>query len=204
LIAKGGGGVLLRTPSTTGLIGEEQEKEMKKAAKRQQALRYAIRELGLVATGSGMVEAAAALAAYLEVPVPVSRELKWHMLYDFYAADPKHAARVKQPKPKPPVQAPRPVVIVLKQKVVEFAVSNEFLGSFEWRRLRIEVIAERGNRCECCGASPSDGHTVINVDHVKPRRKYPELALVKSNLQILCSACNHGKGNLEHDWRVKA
>jgi 5-methylcytosine-specific restriction endonuclease McrA len=43
---------------------------------------------------------------------------------------------------------------------------------------------------------------VINVDHIKPRRKYPELALTESNLQVLCGTCNHGKGSWdETDWR---
>lgn len=82
-----------------------------------------------------------------------------------------------------------------------FPVSDAFLLSYEWRRLRMEVIKERGARCECCGASPKDG-IVINVDHIKPRRKYPELALTKANLQVLCGVCNHGKGNWdETDWR---
>lgn len=77
---------------------------------------------------------------------------------------------------------------------------DEFLMSDEWRRLRIEIIQEQGARCRCCGATPSDGVTVINVDHIKPRKNYPELALTKSNLQVLCNACNHGKGNREYDF----
>lgn len=53
----------------------------------------------------------------------------------------------------------------------------------------------------CCGATPATG-AVINVDHIKPRKKYPHLALEISNLQILCHDCNHGKGNWdETDWR---
>lgn len=83
-----------------------------------------------------------------------------------------------------------------------FAATNEFLSSYEWRRLRMEVIQERGARCECCGASPKDGRTVINVDHIKPRKLFPQLALDKSNLQVLCHVCNHGKGNWDQtDWR---
>lgn len=79
--------------------------------------------------------------------------------------------------------------------------ADAFLLSYEWRRLRMEVIKERGARCECCGASPKDG-IVIHVDHIKPRRKYPELALSKANLQVLCEVCNHGKGNWDQtDWR---
>ena len=80
--------------------------------------------------------------------------------------------------------------------------SDEFLSSYEWRRLRMVVIKKRSPRCECCGATPADGHTVINVDHIKPRRLHPELALEESNLQVLCHVCNHGKGNWDDtDWR---
>ena len=35
----------------------------------------------------------------------------------------------------------------------------------------------------------------VHVDHIKPRRLFPSLALVESNLQVLCEVCNHGKGN---------
>lgn len=33
------------------------------------------------------------------------------------------------------------------------------------------------------------------LDHIKPRRLFPELALVVENLQVLCGDCNEGKGN---------
>ena len=83
-------------------------------------------------------------------------------------------------------------------------VVDEFLRSYEWRRLRMQVIKERGARCECCGATPADGVTVVNVDHIKPRKLYPELALDPNNLQVLCSVCNHGKGNWDRtDWRSR-
>lgn len=35
----------------------------------------------------------------------------------------------------------------------------------------------------------------MNVDHIKPRKLFPELALDPDNLQVLCHECNHGKGN---------
>lgn len=82
------------------------------------------------------------------------------------------------------------------------ATAAAFLETFEWRQLRMRVLTTRGARCECCGASPADGVTVINVDHIKPRRDFPELALTESNLQVLCAVCNHGKGNWDRtDWR---
>jgi hypothetical protein len=83
----------------------------------------------------------------------------------------------------------------------EFIKSNEFLVSYEWRRVRIMALKKHGSRCQCCGASPSTG-AVMNVDHIKPRKTHPSLALDINNLQILCDQCNHGKGNWDQtDWR---
>lgn len=83
---------------------------------------------------------------------------------------------------------------------LEFVKTKEFLSTYEWRKLRMEAIKKYGRKCACCGAS-GDG-VVINIDHIKPRKKYPELALDINNLQPLCDACNHGKGNWdETNWR---
>lgn len=80
-------------------------------------------------------------------------------------------------------------------------VGDKFLTTFEWRKLRMEALQKYGSKCMCCGATPEHG-AVMNVDHIKPRKKYPHLALDINNLQILCGACNHGKGNWdETDWR---
>lgn len=79
--------------------------------------------------------------------------------------------------------------------------SDAFLATFEWRRVRMEALKKYGPRCMCCGATPSDG-AVMNVDHIKPRKLFPDLALDINNLQILCHDCNHGKGNWDQtDWR---
>jgi hypothetical protein len=81
------------------------------------------------------------------------------------------------------------------------ANSDKFLSSYEWRRLRLEAIKLHGSRCQCCGASPVTG-AVLNVDHIKPRRLFPKLALDINNLQVLCQDCNHGKPNWDFtDWR---
>lgn len=78
--------------------------------------------------------------------------------------------------------------------------SPEFLESYQWRRLRIVVLKKYGARCGCCGATSKEVR--LHVDHIKPRRLFPALALVESNLQVLCEVCNHGKGNWDQtDWR---
>lgn len=79
-----------------------------------------------------------------------------------------------------------------------------FLLCAEWRVVRMRVLARLGGKCQCCGRTAKDG-VVINVDHIKPRRQYPELALDETNLQVLCDACNQGKGNWNTtDWRTGA
>lgn len=76
-----------------------------------------------------------------------------------------------------------------------------FYRSPEWKSLRYRVLKEQGNRCMLCGDAPTNG-AVIQVDHIKPRSLYPELALDYNNLQVLCKACNEGKSNKDStDWR---
>ena len=73
-------------------------------------------------------------------------------------------------------------------------ISMEFLQSKTWKRLRYQALKLHGNRCQCCGLSPSNG-AVLNVDHILPRKLFPENALQLENLQVLCGDCNEGKGN---------
>lgn len=79
--------------------------------------------------------------------------------------------------------------------------SDAFLQTYEWRRVRMVALKLHGARCQACGATPSTG-AVMNVDHIKPRKLFPDLALSLENLQVLCHECNHGKGNWDvTDWR---
>lgn len=85
--------------------------------------------------------------------------------------------------------------------VVSFQSTDAFLSTYEWRKVRMQALKKHGARCQCCGASPATG-AVMNVDHIKPRKLFPQLALDVDNLQILCHECNHGKGNWDMtDWR---
>lgn len=78
---------------------------------------------------------------------------------------------------------------------------DQFYKSTKWRELRHVALVNSGARCTLCGASAKDG-IQLHVDHIKPRSKYPELALDLDNLQILCEDCNLGKSNVDDtDWR---
>jgi 5-methylcytosine-specific restriction endonuclease McrA len=80
--------------------------------------------------------------------------------------------------------------------------SREFLDTYEWATVRYQVLLKYKDRpCMACGRGPRQG-VWLNVDHIKPRKTHPHLALDIRNLQILCSDCNKGKGNWDStDWR---
>ena len=78
---------------------------------------------------------------------------------------------------------------------------NPFYSSPAWLELRYDALKRAGGYCECCGAAPTPAKP-LHVDHIKPRKLFPQLALDVDNLQILCGECNHGKGNWDMtDWR---
>ena len=81
--------------------------------------------------------------------------------------------------------------------------SKEFYASYAWLKARYEALKTHGARCQCCGITPADG-AVMNVDHIKPRYRFPELELDINNLQVLCARCNQGKGAWDNtDWRAR-
>lgn len=77
-----------------------------------------------------------------------------------------------------------------------------FYDSREWKKLRYEALKLHGAKCQCCGVSSADGAR-LNVDYIRPRSQFPELALELMNLQVLCSWYNVGKGAWDQtDWRA--
>jgi uncharacterized protein (TIGR02646 family) len=89
-----------------------------------------------------------------------------------------------------------------KKDLKHYSSSDVFYKSKEWRKLRYQVLRKYSAECMCCGRSKKNDGVVIHVDHVKPKSKYPKLALDFTNLQLLCEDCNLGKSNIdETDWR---
>ncbi len=82
--------------------------------------------------------------------------------------------------------------------------SPEVLRTPEWRRLRYDALRANDGRCELCGRSKHQlpPGEYLTVDHVHSRKARPDLALEVTNLAVLCSADNAGKGNrYADDWR---
>ena len=135
-----------------------------------------------------------------KAPKPHKPVIKW--------IHPAHAMRMDmQALMRAGIEHKQALAVALERKNIRAQhvpvspASDAFLASYEWRRARMQALKTHGPRCQCCGATPATGAT-INVDHIKPRRLFPHLALEQSNLQILCQECNHGKGNWDMtDWR---
>ena len=70
-----------------------------------------------------------------------------------------------------------------------------FRSSVRWQKMRALVLAEE----PCCRACLWVGRTTAasEVDHVIRLRDRPDLALVRSNLQALCSTCHASKSGQE-------
>ena len=82
-------------------------------------------------------------------------------------------------------------------------MSGGFYESPRWLDLRYRVLNKSGGCCKLCGCRASADNP-LQVDHIKPRSKFPHLELAESNLQVLCRNCNQGKSNKDDtDWRVR-
>lgn len=88
-----------------------------------------------------------------------------------------------------------------KREAICNLASLDFYETREWKELRYRVLKNNLGRCACCGMD-SRNDIKLHVDHIKPRSKYPKLALTFENMQVLCEPCNKGKSNKdETDWR---
>ncbi|MCT7965154.1 FAD-dependent thymidylate synthase [Laspinema sp. D1] len=65
--------------------------------------------------------------------------------------------------------------------------------AYNWLKYhRGEIIAQKGGKCQSCGALNK-----LHCHHIKPISDYPELAFEFSNFEVLCASCHvrhHKKG----------
>lgn len=69
-------------------------------------------------------------------------------------------------------------------------MKRTLLRSDAWRVLRRLVLERDGYRCVVCKRDVS-GPGKARVDHIKPRRTHPHLAMAISNLRTLCTGCDN-------------
>ncbi len=98
----------------------------------------------------------------------------------------------------------RLIVGLFSRRAETEEVADRFYCSHKWRRLRVDALEANRQRygmlaCECCGMVDVGS---FHVDHIYPRSTHPDLALDPDNLQVLCDACNIGKGvAYSTNWR---
>ena len=68
-------------------------------------------------------------------------------------------------------------------------MTNPFYGSNAWKGLRARVKA-KAYKCAICQKIFSKADRKV-IDHIKPRAKFPELALDINNLRALCETCHN-------------
>jgi 5-methylcytosine-specific restriction endonuclease McrA len=129
---------------------------------------------------------------YRAFGVKLSRSQSWHWLADEMRKQRNASVTLPAPKARK----------VKKTKRGPSVVRTEFYKSDAWRALRFLALKASDGCCCLCGRSNRGHGIILHVDHIKPRSRYPALALTLSNLQVLCEDCNMGKGNRDDtDWR---
>lgn len=83
-------------------------------------------------------------------------------------------------------------------------VRRSFYNSQAWRLKREEIKKRDNYECQWCkaeGRVTTKHHSVLEVDHIKELKEYPELALENDNLRTLCNDC-HNKRHKRMNYKV--
>ena len=83
-------------------------------------------------------------------------------------------------------------------------------GGGSWNYIKTIVRIRDNDTCQCAGVCKwhlgqkcgfRDSY-IMHVDHIKPKKLFPELTLAESNLITVCPNCHQLKTNLERRSRV--
>lgn len=110
-----------------------------------------------------------------------------------------HAARVEAAIKWVQCEVGRPR-LPFRPRTKPASVAKDFYDTWEWKEARFAALKRHGRQCQCCGWTPGaslNNHLV--VDHIRPLRTHPQLALDPENHQVLCNDCNMGKSFKHHD-----
>ena len=133
-----------------------------------------------------------------DAPKPESGGLKWLIALAWvmltYLAFVLVGVILSGPKHKRERQVEWRTLELARTRAGEINERESFYSSPEWKLLRDKVIREEGKLCSDC-RTMIKRDVDVTVDHVLPRSKYPDLALKRDNLRVLCRSCNSSKGN---------
>jgi 5-methylcytosine-specific restriction endonuclease McrA len=84
---------------------------------------------------------------------------------------------------------------------------SNWQGSDDWQQWRMQQLEKQNWKCACCTRQMSFGEKTYQangdftlepqhptVDHILPKSFFPELALNRQNLVMVCWSCNKKKG----------
>ncbi len=82
------------------------------------------------------------------------------------------------------------------------AATDPFYNSTAWKRIRDVAKRRDGYRCTVCGRTG----VRLDVDHIEPWTRRPDLALDLANLATICRRCHnrktHGKPKRRRNSRA--
>ena len=86
---------------------------------------------------------------------------------------------------------------MIPTKAKDIKASKEKYYDVEYRIMRENIFNRYEKKCMKC-----DSIRLLELDHIRPVSKHPELFLCEDNMQILCKTCNREKSNKnENDYR---
>lgn len=86
-----------------------------------------------------------------------------------------------------------------KTPIYKERMGSDFYRTAEWLRIRKIVLNKSDKCCSHCQYR----YFTLQVDHILPRSRFPELELKLSNLQVLCVECNMKKGSMTYEEFLK-
>lgn len=90
-------------------------------------------------------------------------------------------------------------------KLIRDGNIHAFYVSSIWEYRRAEVLKEQNYECQRCKARGTYSEATT-VHHIKHLKKYPQLALTKSNLMSVCKECHnelHPEKNRNHKAKAQ-
>lgn len=93
------------------------------------------------------------------------------------------------------------LVTWIKHLIASGSLEKFYNSKRYWIPLRLQVLKEQNYECQRCKAK---GLYVpaTTVHHIKPVRRFPELALTKGNLEALCAECHYEEHHKKSPDRI--
>ena len=82
-----------------------------------------------------------------------------------------------------------------KYTELEAILNDQIIDWYKYKLFRTEVLVRDNYTCRDCGLKKKSNH----LHHLKPRKLFPKLCFVKSNVVTLCKSC-HSKEENKHNF----